>query len=90
MASSAMSLALAACGSDSPDDSASSTSAAPTVTAEAAPAEDTEAASTEGTASTVVQQPRGEPPNRLKHESPLARGGFRIAGAGFEPATFGL
>ena len=25
-----------------------------------------------------------------KHESPLARGGFRIAGAGFEPATFGL
>ena len=26
----------------------------------------------------------------LKHESPLARGGFRIAGAGFEPATFGL
>ena len=28
--------------------------------------------------------------DRLKHESPLARGGFRIAGAGFEPATFGL
>jgi hypothetical protein len=26
----------------------------------------------------------------LKHESRLARGGFRIAGAGFEPATFGL
>ena len=25
-----------------------------------------------------------------KHESRLARGGFRIAGAGFEPATFGL
>jgi hypothetical protein len=26
----------------------------------------------------------------VKHESRLARGGFRIAGAGFEPATFGL
>ena len=25
-----------------------------------------------------------------EHESRLARGGFRIAGAGFEPATFGL
>jgi hypothetical protein len=26
----------------------------------------------------------------VKHESRLARGGFGIAGAGFEPATFGL
>lgn len=38
--------------------------------------------------------PAAHTPNRrtrpLKHESPLARGGFRIAGAGFEPATFGL
>ena len=29
-------------------------------------------------------------PRPVKHESRLARGGFRIAGAGFEPATFGL
>ncbi|MDX6682413.1 MAG: hypothetical protein QOG94_2452 [Solirubrobacteraceae bacterium] len=39
----------------------------------------------------VGPAPYAEPPNPpLKHESPLARGGFRIAGAGFEPATFGL
>jgi hypothetical protein len=54
IAISAASFAVAACGSDSPDDSASRTSAAPTVTAEATPAKDAEAASTEGTPITIT------------------------------------
>ena len=37
----------------------------------------------------LVERP-APPRTALKHESRLARGGFRIAGAGFEPATFGL
>jgi hypothetical protein len=37
------------------------------------------------------ENPRpARPARRVKHEGRLARGGFRIAGAGFEPATFGL
>ena len=39
------------------------------------------------TASSSTTSTSGRP---VKHESRLARGGFRIAGAGFEPATFGL
>jgi hypothetical protein len=35
----------------------------------------------------TTPRPRDRP---VKHENPLAREGSRIAGAGFEPATFGL
>ncbi len=49
------------------------------------------AAVTDEAGCNLVRHPHADPPNRpLKHENPLARGGFRIAGAGFEPATFGL
>ena len=54
IAISATSFALAACGSDSSDDSASTTPAAPTGTAEASPTEDAEAAPTEGTPITIT------------------------------------
>ena len=54
IAISATSFALAACGPDSSDDSASTTSAAPTLTAEAGPTEDAEAAPTDGTPITIT------------------------------------